>query len=316
MTRLSTPLRHFVALAVLPFAPLAASAQAQAQAHPVSHGSSDTKAPVAAKAPYRATAGAFTITAWDYAFDAPDTAVAGMTEITLVNKGPELHHVQLIRLEQGKTLSDLFAAVGGSHGPPAWAREVGGPNTPVPGGTSVASLELQPGRYALLCFIPSPDGKPHVMKGMAREIVVVPATASRPAVAQAASGAKAVTMILSDYDFALSAPLVSGRQRITVRNAAAQVHEVFLVRLDDGRTPADVVAWVHEPKGPPPGMPFGGTTGIASGGENIVSVDLAPGEYALLCFVPDAKDGRMHVMHGMMKQVTVAPAGARQAGGM
>ncbi len=303
-----------MALAALSIVPAAATAQATA--HPASHGSSPTKAPVAAKAPYRAPAGAFTITAWDYAFDAPDTAVAGMTEITLLNKGPELHHVQLVFLDQGKTLSDLFAAMQKSPAPPAWAHEAGGPNTPVPGGTSVASVNLKPGRYAVLCFIPSPDGTPHVMKGMAREIVVLPGTGAKAATANIASGSPAPVMIsLSDYDFGLSAPLVAGKQKIRVVNSAAQAHEVFLVKLGEGRTPADIVAWVEKPNGPPPGIPFGGTTGIAPGGENIVSVDLAPGEYALLCFIPDAKDGKMHVVHGMMKQVTVAPA-TRQASGM
>ena len=305
------PLRHLAALTALVLVPAASGAQSPA--HPASHAPADSKAPTAAKAPYRAAPGAFTITAWDYAFDAPDTAIAGMTEITLVNKGPELHHVQLIRLDQGKKLSDLFAAVGSSHGPPSWAVEAGGPNTPVPGGTSVASVKLEAGRYALLCFIPSPDGKPHVMKGMAREIVVLPATGAKPAV-QASNASVQSTITLSDYDFTFSSPLTAGKQRIRVVNTAAQSHEVFFVRLGEGRTPADIVAWVEKPNGPPPGMPFGGTTGIATGGENIVSVDLAPGEYALLCFVPDAKDGKMHVLHGMMKQVTVAPA-ARQASG-
>src|SRR5687768_127641 len=287
MSRFSMPLRPLVALTAFVLVPAAAGAQSTA--HPASHGPAASKAPAAAKAPYRAAAGAFTITAWDYAFDVPDTAVAGMTEITLVNKGPELHHVQLIRLDEGKRLSDLFAAVGGGHGPPSWAHEAGGPNTPVPGGTSVASVKLEAGRYAVLCFIPSPDGKPHVMKGMAREIVVVPATSTTSA-AQASNAPVQSTITLSDYDFSLSSPLVGGKQRIRVVNAAAQAHEVFLVRLGEGRTPADVVAWVEKPNGPPPGVPFGGTTGIATGGENIVSVDLAPGEYALLCFIPDAKD--------------------------
>ena len=314
MTMLCMPLRRMTALAALSIVPAALGAQANA--HPASHGpATPAKAPAAAKAPYRAAAGAFTITAWDYAFDAPDTAVAGMTEITLLNKGPELHHVQLVFLDQGKTLSDLFAAMQKSPAPPSWAHEAGGPNASVPGTSAIAAVNLKAGRYAVLCFIPSPDGKPHVMKGMAREIVVVPAKGT-PAVTPAASNAAApMTITLSDYDFGLSAPLVAGKQRVRVVNTAPQAHEVFLVKLGEGRTAADVVAWVEKMDGPPPGMPFGGTTGIAPGGENIVSVDLAPGEYALLCFVPDAKDGRMHVAHGMMKQVTVAPA-ARQASGM
>ena len=305
MSRTILTLAHSLACVALAAMPVAAAAQTPA--HPASH------APATAKAPYRAPAGSMTITAWDYAFDAPDTAVAGLTEITLINKGPELHHVQLIKLGAGKKLSDVYAALQAGGPPPAWAIEAGGPNAPAPGATAVASVELEAGRYAVICFIPSPDGTPHVMKGMAREIVVVPAT-GKSSRARPTNGAT-TTMTLSDYDFTLSAPLRAGQQQIRVRNTAAQSHEVFVVRLDAGRTPADILQWIEKHDGPPPGLPLGGTTGIAPGGENILSVDLEPGEYALLCFIPDAKDGKMHVLHGMMKQVTVAAAPARQAGG-
>ena len=35
------------------------------------------------------------------------------------------------------------------------------------------------------------------------------------------------------------------------------------------------------------------------------TVDLEPGEYALICFIPDDKDGKPHVAHGMISQITV-----------
>ena len=34
-------------------------------------------------------------------------------------------------------------------------------------------------------------------------------------------------------------------------------------------------------------------------------VDLAPGNYGLICFIPDAKDGKPHFMHGMATQFSV-----------
>lgn len=246
-----------------------------------------------------------TVEAADYAFIMPDSVAAGPTRIRLVNRGPELHHVQLIRLEQGKKLGDLFAAMqahGEQHGAlPSWAREVGGPNTPVPGGESVAIVDLAPGTYAVLCVIPSPDGKPHVMKGMARELTVV---AGRPA-AQVDVPAVTATMTLSDYDFALSAPLTPGRHALRVVNQASQAHEVVIARLAPGRTAHELLAWMEKRDGPPPGAPLGGTVGLATGAENLVLLDLAPGEYALLCFLPDARDGKPHFMHGMVRQITV-----------
>src|ERR1041384_603595 len=35
----------------------------------------------------------------DFAFEAPDSVPAGMTNIHFVNDGPNLHHVQLVRLD-------------------------------------------------------------------------------------------------------------------------------------------------------------------------------------------------------------------------
>jgi hypothetical protein len=243
-----------------------------------------------------------TVTANDYAFEAPDTIPAGMTEIRLLNRGAEMHHAWMIRIEGGKTMSDLFAAFGPQGQLPAWARDVGGPNTPGPNGHATAILRLTPGRYAMICVIPSPDGKPHVMKGMAKEVTVTPAT-SNTAKANLQISA---TMTLVDYRFRFSQPLQAGKQTIRVRNGAEQGHEVVFIRLAPGRKAAEMLAWMEKMEGPPPGAPIGGTTPMARGEENLITLDLAPGEYALLCFVGDAKDGQPHIVHGMVDQITIA----------
>ena len=45
---------------------------------------------------------------------------------------------------------------------------------------------------------------------------------------------------------------------------------------------------------------------MAKGAVMYVPVDLPAGEYALICFIPDAKDGKAHYLHGMMKAFTVS----------
>src|SRR5690349_10307996 len=107
-----------------------------------------------------------TVTAKDYAFEAPASIPAGTVTLRLVNKGKEFHHVSIMKLEQGKTLADLNKAME-SHGPPpAWLVDVGGPNPTALGTTTEATLTLDAGNYVMMCFIPSPDGMPHMMKGM------------------------------------------------------------------------------------------------------------------------------------------------------
>jgi hypothetical protein len=242
-----------------------------------------------------------TVTARNYAFDAPDTVASGVTTIRLINRGPELHHVQLLRLTGGKTLADLAGAMHGEGPLPEWATPVGGPNAPAPdGGESRAIVSLEPGRYAMVCLIPAPDGVPHVMKGMARELIVVPA--KNPS---AAPPEPDVTLRLIDYGFSFSRALTPGRHVIRVLNTAAQPHEMFIAKLAPGKTAADLLTWIAKPEGPPPGLPLGGTVGLANGIADELVVDLEPGEYGLYCFLPDAKDGKPHVMHGMMHQLTV-----------
>jgi plastocyanin len=244
------------------------------------------------------------VTTADYAFEVPDQVSAGLTTIRLVNHGPSLHHIQLVRLDQGKTLPDFLpalqkAAEGGAP-LPQWATMIGGPNSPTAGDSSTAVFQLDPGTYAMICLIPDASGVPHFAKGMARMITVTgPARA-------AAEPVPDVTIKLVDYDFQLSTPLTSGHHTIRVENDAQQWHELALVKLNSGKTPMDFVGWVEKMTGPPPGELHGGITGILPGTHAFIVTDLAPGDYALICFFPDAKDGKPHLAHGMIKTITVS----------
>ena len=240
------------------------------------------------------------VVARDFAFDVPDTVPAGITTIRLKNEGPDLHHFWIVKLAEGKTLDNLLAETRGDK-LPDWAVSVGGPNTPAPGEQATPiTLDLEPGNYAALCVIPAPDGIPHVAKGMSTSFVVAPSQA------RAAAPQADVTLVLADYDFRFSTPLSTGKHVIDVRTEASQAHEVLMVQLAPGKSLNDMMQWIAKPNGPPPGKPVGGTVGISPGKANLMEVDLEPGEYALVCFIPDHNDGKPHFMHGMMKQITVS----------
>jgi hypothetical protein len=112
-------------------------------------------------------------------------------------------------------------------------------------------------------------------------------------------------MVLDDYGFAVAPSLTAGRRTIRVENTGPQPHEVEFVRLQPGKTAADVLALLKTEQGPPPGEPYGGTVALQAGQVNYVTADFTPGDYALICFVPDASDGRPHVAHGMVRQIRV-----------
>src|SRR2546429_48973 len=66
-------------------------------------------------APRAAGPSLVTITATDYAFGVPDTLPAGLTTFRLVNQGKELHHANLVRLGEGKTVADFQAGLAGAR---------------------------------------------------------------------------------------------------------------------------------------------------------------------------------------------------------
>jgi hypothetical protein len=239
------------------------------------------------------------VSGMDFSFDAPDVIPAGLTEFRFLNKGPSLHHMGILRLDGGKTVDDLRAALANPGPPPAWVKEIGGPNAAAPGLESNATLMLEPGNYALICFVDI-GGPPHFMKGMVRALRVTPsgdASAPTPRVD--------VTATLFDYGFKLSSPIQAGMRSIRVLNAGAQHHEIELVRLPPGVSVDDFMKWLAKMEGPPPVMPLGGIAGIDVGMSQYFTADFTPGNYALICFLPDTKDGKPHFAHGMIQQITV-----------
>ena len=242
------------------------------------------------------------VVAKDYAFEAPATIPAGVTAIELTNQGSELHHAQLIKLEQGKTLKDVAQALKNPGPPPSWVKFIGGPNAVPPGKGANAAAVLEPGNYAWICFVYGPDMVMHAAKGMAQEVKVT-GPAPTPAAALPQSD---VTIRLVDYGFEPSGPITPGRHTILVENAGPQVHELALLKLAPGKSVKDFGTWAETGmKGPPPAEPIGGVVLLDKGGRGTFTADLEPGTYGLLCFVPDAKDGKPHLAHGMMKEIKV-----------
>jgi hypothetical protein len=243
-----------------------------------------------------------TITATDFKLDLPAQIPAGVVSLHLVNHGKELHQAQVIRLEDGKTLDDFAKAMKQNGPPPSWVKFLGGPNGIAPDQDANSTMVLSPGHYAVLCFIPGLDGVPHVMKGMIQPFEVT-AGAGAPADQLPAAD---ITVKIADYSFEPSQPITPGHHTILVENAGPQQHEIVLLKLSPGKSVGDFGKWAMAGmKGAPPGVPLGGLGSLEKGGSGVFSVDLAPGDYGFICFVPDVKDGKPHLAHGMVKQFKV-----------
>jgi plastocyanin len=254
-------------------------------------------------APPPPTANVVTVMAGDYTFQAPDTIPAGLTTLMLKNLGKEVHQVIMMRLDSGKTVADLQPLFTDPEAPiPAWLYFPLGVNGIVSGDSANATATLEPGHYVMVCFLPSPDGAPHVAKGMVRTIEV---TASTAALAPEPTADLVITA--KDYTWDVSAPITAGTHTIRMENAGPQLHEVQIFQLAPGKATADFTAWLQGGmKGEPPAKPVGGFAGPTPGGHGFFTTTFAPGTYVFVCFVPDKGDFKPHVMHGMVKEITVS----------
>lgn len=243
-----------------------------------------------------------TVEANDFAFTLPARMPAGVVTFRLINHGRESHHAQVVRLEGGKTIGDFVRSFSDTVAMPSWVRYVGGPVGTAPGEERSSTMRLVPGRYAVLCRIVSTDRVVHVMKGMIRPFEVV----ARSGAVRDAFPTATDSVTLTDYGFVVSRPLTPGPHMVYVVNAGPQPHEIVMLKLAPGKTPADFARWgLAGRHGPPPGGPVGGVEFLDSGASATFAVDLATGDYGFICFVPDARDGRRHFVHGMMAHFAV-----------
>jgi plastocyanin len=244
------------------------------------------------------------IEASDYAFEAQAEIPAGVTRIVVNNTGQEEHQAQVARIAEGNTFEDLIAAL--QQPDPAAALGLltlaGGPTGVVPGATVSTTSNLEPGTYAFLCFVESPDGVPHLAKGMVSQLAVTGPATDAPLPA----GDAEVT--LQDFAFVGLTTLTSGEHAVTVTNDGPQPHEATLVKLNEGVTVEQVVqvfTSTEEPSGPPPWTSAGGIAGVAAGTTAAMDITVEAGEYAFICFIPDPASGRSHAALGMVGGLTV-----------
>ncbi len=115
-----------------------------------------------------------TVNLKDFTFDMPDSLPAGKITIRVTNDGPEPHEFNILRLAEGKTVSDVMAFLSGEAGGPPPFAPVGGANGIAQGVTEYAELDLAPGTYVAICNIPSPkaEGHPHFTLGMIKQFTV------------------------------------------------------------------------------------------------------------------------------------------------
>lgn len=249
----------------------------------------------------QAAPGEVTYTVRGMAYEGPDRIPAGLTTITIDHPEDREDLVALISLAPGRTIDEFFATMEQLFAEeislvPEWIAFHGG--APLgPGDRRSYTVFLSPGTHYLLSIAGDDEG-PFAARGLLLPIEV-----------EAAWPEPEVTVTLADYEFTVDGTFRAGDQLVRVVNSAAQPHEMLILPLPPGVRAADLFAppaegeHAHEEPEEVPSAAIRGVWAINPGETVQVPVDLEPGTYALVCFVPDA-DGP-HAMQGMVLEVTV-----------
>lgn len=107
-----------------------------------------------------------------FSFVLPQGIQAGEQVWKVTNEGDQWHEISLIKLAEGKSMTDVMHWMHAPDGPPPFTN-AGGMQGIDPGESAYLHLNLTPGDYAGLCHIPDPaSGKAHLELGMVMPFTV------------------------------------------------------------------------------------------------------------------------------------------------
>lgn len=244
-----------------------------------------------------------TIGAKDFSFDMPDTAPTGLVSLTINNTGKQPHQANIARLNDGVTRQQVEEAL--KNNPDSalpLLTFVGGPNTIDPGKSQTVVVDMPPGNYVALCFVPDPskEGKPHLADGMVKFFTVNQGSGEKLAEPKDDG-----LVTLRDFAFEMPGTPRVGTVTWKVWNHGTQPHELTLIKLAQGKTMQDVEMFMQRPTGQPPYSNEGGIGALAPEHSGWATLNLGAGDYVALCFVPDPSTGKAHYTMGMLTPFTV-----------
>ena len=244
---------------------------------------------------------AVTITLTDDGIEAPEELAAGFYTLEVVNESgipDDMVDVAIDRLKEGATMDDaiaaseaLLASFEGEGDQVEAIRNLTQHLDTVGASSMPASIfALTPGQYLVSQRGPSLHT---TLTVTAAETEVTPPEPD-------------LTVNMLEFAFTIPDEVEPGEQLWEVQNVGEQVHHMILVKILEGRTFDDVMAFMESEEGEPPFEEIGYTAVLSPNASNYVAYDLEPGSYVALCFLPDYETGQPHVMLGMIDTFTVS----------
>lgn len=236
----------------------------------------------------------------DYAYKVNGAIQSGLVTINSVNTGQEWHMAAYGRLKPGKTAADLTKALQEQGGGPEGGEqedptaefieeEMGSPGHILqPGQRQSLTVELEPGNYVMMCFIPTEgEGTPHFAKGMVSSFEVGDEQAEVAAPKEDA----AITLPDNAEPTGVPPTVASGRRTFKLTSAGTKGKDFAIGQITSGEPnePATFDKYfgtVFEQEGGPPkgaakqapGTLYGMTFEVDPGQAVWLTVDLKAGE--------------------------------------
>jgi hypothetical protein len=270
----------------------------------------------------------FTVTATEYAFDAPRVVTGGVVNLTFRNAGKLRHEALIVKVgdtPQDKVIEDLDRFVNNKGQPiPTDLDFNGGVGTLNKGIETRTSLTLPAGKYAIVCTLTDLDsvaGAPIPQGAIAPKLYTKGMYA--PLTVQGDDGARLPpgdgAIVATDYAFKLPA-FTAGMHTYVFRNdGPAQPHFAAIgefpagVDAATGRKALEALFGATSDAPPPPGTPEPADVAFAEPlgpkGAGTFQVTLQAGRtYSVTCFLSDRQGGQPHAVSKGMFTVFTVPA--------
>jgi hypothetical protein len=256
-------------------------------------------------APPLATADAqrvLTVLARDTMLESSPSLPAGLTTFRLVLKGKVRRDLVVHRIPAGTTPEALVRGAAGRS--ERWFEQgsFGGPAVPRDSAPdAMVTVDLRPGRYALVSYEVDPAGRPRGDKYLWRDVTAIAASVlipSRFAVPDA-------TIKVKDGKIDVLGGLRTGQRTLQIENNGGRPHELLIGRLKPGKTVDDVRRWDRDRADPPPFVYVGGLTPMSSGLVAQTRLVLQRGEHVVLCSMRHAHERERDYQRGVMASFRV-----------
>lgn len=179
-----------------------------------------------------------TVTAGEYTYKLSGKPKPGNVEVVFDNQGVELHMMAVFPLKAGVTDKQLQKAAL-SDDQSALEKISAGDGSPLNGLPSLLSPDvkstnignLKAGHYGIMCFVPAPDGSPHIAHGMVKTFDV---SGSKSALKPPTDGVAEVS--ISDTAITLPSTGLPKTGWVKVTNNASVGRDFTVAKLASGAT--------------------------------------------------------------------------------